>query len=266
MEREYYSLKEVIFGLNDHYQLQKKNLEQLESMCEFDPKKVLDFHIYESQHGEVRPTLMAYYVPNESKIQKLVNDFKKKNNLYYYGGNLALLLTDNHYYYFNSKSPYPVWVNHKYNEDGSFFHQAESVLNSDFSKGITLPSIYLGESGINAATLDINTRIIHFCGVLGGGSLVDSSNIWYRPEYNELSFSTWSKCIDNQYIEDVLDIKVPARSLSPYHIRSIELSETLKKPIVFEKTALYGKVVFDIAENEKEVVLSKKIGTSQVRA
>lgn len=58
-------------------------------------------------------------------------------------------------------------------------------------------------------------------------------------------------------INKALEIKVPKKELSSYHIGIIDSSKITEKPIKLERIEPCREVEFSIHEDEKQIVLSK---------
>lgn len=257
IKKDYYTLKEIILGLSNEYQVHQQELQKLKELCTMDEKRASDFHfsVYQSEHK--RPKLLCTYEPKQNLFKKLATDFSIKVGYYIYGGNTVRLVTDNNEYYFLcGYKKYPIRIKHDYGREEEFYHQATSILNSEFSNNIRSKYIEENKSGI-AATLTIDAIEIELHIRNKGGNLPESL-VWYDSAKETMKFKSYEGILNNQYINTVLNINFPTSELNPYHIQKICSSEKTEKPIVLQYDGAKDMIELDIIEEEKQVVLCKK--------
>lgn len=255
MERDYYTLGQVILGLRDEYQKHQSDLRLLKDFCDVDEKKVADFRFSVFQPENRQPELHCDYEPKQNKIEKLIANFRKKTGSYIYGKYKAILVTDNNSYHFCSNN-YPVHIRKCYsNMDKSFQEKTTEILNSDFSKNIKTKYIEIVNTEINYA-LTIEQRLINLY-IRESNNKFPRSVILYGPREDIISICSFDKKISSELIESVLEIKVPKEKLSNYHIGIIDTTEVIAKPINLQRIQPCKQVEFSIQEEEKQIVLSK---------
>lgn len=258
-KKDYYTLKEIILGLNNEYQLHQRELEKLKEFCEMDEKKVVDFNFTVFQPGfpleRRNPVLLCHYEPKQNIIQRVITNFSKKNGLYF-DNSTAYLVTDYNQYYFYGHSGYPIHVKYDYGIDQKFHEQVHIILDSDFSRNINS-----GYIDTICSDIDSNFHIAFNCIRLVIQSDTDQfqkSRIHYDSTSNSLEFSMDRGTLSNQYIEDILNLKFASSDLNPYHITTINTSKMTEKPIVLGYVGPVHSMEFSIIEEENQVVLSKR--------
>lgn len=256
-KKNYYTLKEIILGLSDEYQIHQHELQKLKELCTADEKKVLDFYFRIYQPEYKNPILLCEYNPKQNSFQKFVTDFSKRIGYYIYGRNTARLVTDNNEYYFLCGfREYPIHVKYDYGIGEEFYQQATRILNSNFSNNMRSKYIEKNELGMDAAltitTSQVNLYIRKKCGNL------PSSVLWYDSSEEVIGLQSFEKNINKQYLSTILDIGFPISELNPYHIQKIESSEKKEKPIDLQYEDSENSIQLAIKEEEKSVVLCKK--------
>lgn len=254
MEKDYYTLSEIILGLRDEYQKHQNELRELKELCEIDKKKAVDFRFSVFQPENKNPELHCDYEPKQNKIQKLMTDISIKTGSYIYGKHSAILATDNNSYHF-CYPKYPVHVRYEYGMDEKFQEQATSILNSEFSQNIKTKYIEPVNPEIDYA-FDLEQRLIDFY-IRESNDEFQESSITCRPYEDIINIRSFDKELSSEMINNALEIKVPKKELSSYHIGIIDSSKITEKPIKLERTEPCKKIDFSIQEEEKQVVLSK---------
>lgn len=253
--KDYYTLKEIILGLHDEYQLHQQELQKLKELCERKENKATDFNFRVFQPENKKPVLLCDYEPRQNRIQRVMTDLSKKVGYYIYGRNTAYLVTDNNRYYFlcGHKS-YPVHVRYDDGMEEKFYNQASAILNSTFSNSICSKYIEKNDSNIDAA-LTIDTRYIQLY-IRNNSDKTPRSTIWYNPSFDTIEFQSFNGKLNTQHIENTLNIKFPSNGLSSYHIQTINMSNLSEKPMVLKPINPTSRIIFEVQE-EKQVILSK---------
>lgn len=237
VKKDYYTLKEIILGLSDEYQLHEQELQNLKKLCTMNEKQTLNFHFRVHQPECKNPILLCEYEPKQNLFQKSVTD-------------------NNEYYFLCGYRKYPIHVKHDYGAAEQFYHQANSILNSEFSNSIRSKYIEKNELGIDAA-LTIDTTQIELYIRKKCGSL-PSSILWYDSSEEMMKFQSYEENLNKQYIDTVLNIGFPTGELNPYHIQKINSSEKREKPINLQYDGNENRIQLDVIEEEKQVVLCKR--------
>lgn len=254
MQKENYTIQEIILGLRDEYQKQQEELKELKKLCRFDKKIVEDFDFYilnEKYIEELQSELCCKYIEKQNKLQKLLNNIDTIIN----GERInispkydAVSVYDNNYRnYFSlinkeTFEKYPIYVP-EYNDE-KFSALKNKLLSSEFANMSFLNSTI---SNLDHLWIRPNSIIMSFW---------DQPCVFYYPKTDSIGFSKYAELTDDEII-NLLETPISSSSLHSYHIRTIDTSGIISKSVVLEKTKPSKNVELSIREEEKQVVLSK---------
>lgn len=256
-KKDYYTLKEIILGLNDEYLKYQQKLQELKQFCEMDKKRAIDFNFRIFQPPQEMPTLVCDYDPKQNRLQQLITDISKKTGHFIYGKYLSHLVIDNNQYYFLSNN-YPVHIKYGTDTNIEFYNHANSILKSEFSNNMVTPfMIESNLSDINATML-INSTTIDFELYKGNNfNGIPSHRILYNSRKNTLEISSYKNTFDKDFMQMAFDISFPSPKLNKYQIETIEKSKNKEKSIVLEETDSSDMAKFEIQSKETKYVLHK---------
>ena len=253
MQKENYTIQEIILGLRSEYQKQQVELEKLKKLCGFDKKIVEDFDFYVSngeRKEELQPELCCKYIEKQNQLQKLL---KKIDNIIS-GEKInispkydAISVCDNNnrnYFSLANKETlekYPIYVP-EYNDE-EFSILKNKLLSSEFA----IPFSNRSPSDLDYLSIKTASIII---------SLWQESCVFYQPKTDSIRFIRNRELTDEEIVS-LLEKTIPSSSLHPYHITTIDTSGIIGKSIILEKTVPSKNVELSIREEEKQFVLSK---------
>lgn len=255
-KKDYYTLKEIILGLNHEYQQHEKELEKLKEFCGMDERKTTDFNFRLFQATDKNPVLLCDYEPKYNTFQKLIMSDKKRADIRMSGYYTATLATDGNRYHFLYPE-YPIHIKYDYGMDEKFFNQANAILNSEFAKNIWA---WTECDEINCSDIRKSLTIEpdRLSSYIKNDDDSLQSYVAYNPFDNTMIFQMFEGNLSNKFVEDTLNLEFSSSELNPYHITSIHASKMAEKPIVLGYISPVDRVEFAIMEEEKQVVLSKR--------
>lgn len=260
--RDYYTVKEVMFGLREEYRTMEKELQTLTNFCICDKRLVSGYRFDLSRGYGEKANIICRYKKKENLIQKFLrknnpmNDYFELSNI-----NTIVCTKDNNDRYFISKGDdwncfpkYSVAIREDKNKD--FAEQTSKILNSNFIFNMN-DSVEFNSDN-NECTLRTTLDDVDFIvNMSDDGVDIIHFNYYAGADLFTVRFFSDRKS-STEMIESVLDMKIPKEKLSPYHIGLIDENQISEKKIVLEKIKKHDYVVeFDIKEDSDQIVLAK---------
>lgn len=260
--KEYYTVKEIIFGLRNEYCNIESKLQSLRNFCIHDERLVSGYRFDLSTGYGEKANIICRYMKKENLVQKFlrkthpVNSYIELTNI-----NTILCTKDNNDKYFISKYEdncgllkYSVAIREDKNKE--FSESVSKLLNSDFVTSIN-DSVKFDSNGkecVLRTTVDNLDFIIN----------IDSEDynivqVHYHAKSDLLTVRIFGDKQDfNKIINYILDIKVPKEKLNSYHLNLVNNSKIYEKNISLEKlNKINFEVNFAIKEENNQIVLSK---------
>lgn len=264
MEKKFYTLQEVIFGLRNAYMEHLVLLDQLKKYCEVDEKKIMDFE-FVVDHYDENPSLDCLYQKKLSNLAKKIEDFQKRMGTYIYGDNSTRVVSDNNHIFFLNRS-FPVCprINMSEIEKKEFHSQVVALLNSSFSQEMVDNSlIYDLNPSLESIFANINNRGITLSilkdTIVEDSLVLPNGFISYDAKRDELVMLANDNDVelDEQILKYALSIGISAEGLNLYQRKIIDTSEDAFKNVTVDSLITRRLAVLEIKE-DNGFILSKK--------
>ena len=260
MEKDYYKLKDVLLAFRKEYKKEEKKLKHLKQYVDLKDNRVNDLYFYLSNDNETNDiVLKCQYIKNENNVyQKIIKYISSMG--YNVNINNEGIVIQNDCNKVIISSRYKTIINNA----TDFMEETQSLLATDFIKNININFLQFNEQNFEYI-LNFNYEGITFL----AKPTFEKENgyfIKYIGKDDQLSFDYSNKSIsieDEQqnFFIKALDIKIPKKLLSPYHINIIESSKNRFKEIEFLKSNYFLDRVhsYDIDDiSKKGKILLKK--------
>lgn len=254
--KDYYTYKEILFGLRHEYLKVQQELAQLKPYTQMDDyleKKILDFYFELSQCSfEKNPEIYCHFIPKQSCLNKKMNKFRAFLTGDFPRWN-SKVLSDNNGRYYMANQSFPISIcNDEHGEE--FDEMLQKILNSDFANSIycKCDTEFLGKS----YNLEIKPSNINLFGTISVMDLV--CNCRYILCYDAIDIMRHSKNLSIDFINETLNVQFPKEMFSNYHQNIIDNHNVSDKKIrIVDDISNLTMVDFSIEEDEKEIVLTK---------
>lgn len=259
MEKNTYTLGEVIFGLRPEMQKMEHELSILKHFCQIDRErcKDLSFHLNlpyaaPKYHGIV---CYAYNKTNwlENLKMKLFEEDAPIETAQVEKGE------DGHYTFgLASTDPFPVSIKSNDMSQKRFDAQMDAILESDFRKNMVerFKVEEKNSKGKDKVCIegDIDTFLLDFDCTITGQKNGILYTVRYLSHEDELRFIKHPN-VTGENIKRMLESQIPKEVLNPYHIHLIDTSLIQGKGIVLQEFTPYSEVIFKIEETPKQLIL-----------
>lgn len=254
--KDYYTFKEILFGLRHEYLKVQQELEKLKPYAHVNEsleKKILDFYFELSQcRFEKKPEVYCHFVPKQSYLKKKINRIKA-----FLTGDMPIwysqVLCDNNNRYYMKQQPFPIHVcDYEYCEE--FDEMLQKILNSDFAHSIysKCDTKFLGKS----YHLEIQPSNINLFGTINVMNMDSSCD--YILCYDNINISHHSKNLSQDFINEIFNVQFSKEMIPSYHQNIIDNSNVSDKKVrIVDDISDLTMVDFSIEEDEKEIVLRK---------
>ena len=241
-------MKEIILGLRNEYQKNRKLLDELKLYCEYDDKKIKDFYFY-IQGMKSNHELYCEIVKRRNLMQELgikIKDLVIGEDL----NHDAILTKDNNnsYYFVGLCDNYPICVDLSFME--KFSKAVDKVFESEFVRNININSGILFKDSGQSYSFNISYENISIY-------TMGLPKLYYNSRLDTIRAYSFNEKFLPSSIYDILNFEIPSEKLKPYHITTINNNSTLNEDITFESFQPCRNIEFSIEEQEKQIVLSK---------
>lgn len=254
-KKDYYELREIIFGLRSEYLKNKEKLRILRTLCTSHDKRVKDFLFSVWQETGMNPELICEFIQNENK---LCSKLKELMRLQVIGKTSTICTKDNNDRYYIMNPNYNASIIAGLEKEFNLL--VKEILNSDFIKNIKINELSSGISFNDSkvhASLRTTQELIDFS-IYKESSFFDTFSSFYISNSDIISILSQRGRISPSQLENIFSIKFSKANFSKYHQEVIESNKSSQKNIVFEDSDINRiRTDFSIEEYEKEFVLKK---------
>lgn len=248
MEKEYYNIQEIIFGLKDEYQQVFDKLASLKSYCSKNGKKVKDFEFIIWKYQDTYQVRCWYERPDFKEFINNIKAFFISRDLSEDDAILARDHSDKYYFISFVGKHYPISIGNYADKD--FSRELSKILDTDFVKNTTY-----GGYSLENSTLTLSSRSASLSAKLDEDFYV---YFRYEPSTKTLNVTSYKRPFTEGMIKKALSEQVPRQELNPYHLQVIDESGVLGKEITLENFTPCRLAKFDIEEKEDQIVLKKR--------
>ena len=238
MNKNYYLLKDILFGLRNELLKCKIELKKLEQFISYDTKKVknVEFDInYDKQ-------LYCRLVLKRSYLRSIMKSLTGKG----FSGSECILDKNGNYTF--SRDAFGLKINDDNLE--AFNNQASLILNSEFANKMSFSKFF------NTMTQDDKILNLNI-----GNSILSFSHetfsLKYEAKNDLLTYLSQSNKNLNERLYSVLNLEIPKTDFTPYEQEIIENSDAINKEIRVVDEITDHNTELQIFEDDKEFVLRK---------
>lgn len=238
MNKHYYLLKDILFGLRGELLKCDKELKKLEQYISFDTKKVknAEFDIaFDKQ-------LYCRLILKRSYLRSIMEAFTGKG----FSGAECILDKDGNYHF--NRPAFGLKINEDYIED--FNNQASIILNSEFANEMSFTKFF------NTKTQDgkiLNLNI--------GNSILSFGNekfsLKYQAKNDSLTYLSSANKNQNEFLNRVLSLEIPKTDFTIYQQEIIENSDVINKGVRVVDDITDRNTKLQIFEDDREFILRK---------
>lgn len=259
MDKNYYTVIDIIFGLRPYYLDNEKQLKILKDLCYSLDKNVSDFYFYIEKNG-ITPQIYCKFIQNLKSLRGLVTYLQHGNNIYINGKSISKLNTNYDGSYFIDSDFYSVKIK---KEDSEHFSLLVSqILNSEFVNNLKLVHYY--DDKFPGIYIEPSRLVIDSC------LFFEPVSLQYVPNTDKILVTgTKETTVYKEMIAYILNYKIPKELLSEYIIKLIENSDIDKKAVHvvnFNDSNNVELVNLNIKEIDNQILLERVNVKKKIRS
>lgn len=235
MNRDYYSIEDVILGLRREYKRHYEDLARLKKYVITADRRVKDYNFRLFQPCERKPNLYLDFEVKENELKRFLYLFFLRFgwDTKCYGKNTSRVLRD-----FSDEVTLSGFYEACISNSPEFLREVNAIMESDFVQNIDV-------------SLQNPWVAIRHNYMYTGKS---TTALWYYPQRDILSLTD----LTFKGLSESLAVQVPRMNLSEYHQNHIDAYLESKKEVVIEDMSLMHKILdYKIEETDEALVLKR---------
>lgn len=235
MNKDYYSVEDIILGLRGEYIRHYEELAQLKRFVITDDRRVKDYNFRLFQPCEHKPNLYLDFDVKKNRLKSMMYLFLLKFgwDTKCYGKDTSKVLRD-----FNDEFSLSGFYNAYIMDDPEFARKVKAIMESEFAQNIS-------------AQLFNPKMMIEHNAIYTGQSPI---SLWYYPKVEILSLCD----ITFGGLQDSLAVQVPKDNFPEYHQKHIEAYLEEQKEVIIDDMMPMSRIMnYKIEETDDALTLRR---------